>query len=74
MKTLSTILILEAIAKGCTRWSEIYRFLLLNGVKIGRPRYNVLLKKLLDYSYIKKKDDNYIIADPVIKYVAENKL
>lgn len=42
MKTLSTILILEAIAKGCTRWSEIYRFLLLNGVKIGRPRYNVL--------------------------------
>ncbi|MCS7384716.1 MAG: hypothetical protein NDF53_03170 [archaeon GB-1867-097] len=34
--------ILKAIAKGYTRWSEIYRFLLLNGAKIGRPRYNVL--------------------------------
>ena len=34
--------ILKAIARGYTRWSEIYRFLLLNGVKIGRPRYNIL--------------------------------
>jgi len=34
----------------------------------------MFFKKLLDYSYIKKINDNYTIADPVIKYVAENKL
>ena len=66
--------ILKGVAEGFTRWSEIYRYLLVRGVRINRARYNELLKKLVNYGYLAKVNGEYIIPDPVVKYIAENKL
>lgn len=65
------ILILKAIAEGNRRWSEIYRYLQARGVRTTNKRFTELLKRLVDYNYIKKEGNRYVFQDPVTEYAVK---
>jgi AAA+ ATPase superfamily predicted ATPase len=66
--------ILKAIASGCRRWSDIKAFTEARTGPIPDNRFNELLEKLTKYGYVEKTNEEYTIEDPIVKYVALNKL
>jgi len=64
----SYVIVIEAIAKGYKRWSELKRYL---EDKKKRMIYDAELKRYLDNlekrGYIKKEENEYDLSDPVLK-------
>jgi len=59
--------ILKAIAQGISSWSDIKRYVVTVAGNINDARFNGLLEKLMKYGYVEKRDDKYIIPDPVVR-------
>ncbi len=61
--------ILRAVAQGFDTWSKIKKFLEVEeGSKVSDSDLYLLLKNLLDASILRKEDNEYRIADPVLAY------
>jgi len=60
--------ILEAITRGASTWREIKTYVMYKTGPITDKRFTDLLKKLVKYSIIEKRDNQYKIADPLIEY------
>ncbi len=61
--------ILKAVAQGASSWSDIKAHVMAKTGYISDKRFTDLLKKLVRYGYLAKKDDGYGIPDPVVKHV-----
>lgn len=63
--------ILKILKEGAT-WSEIKRYLELRlGTRMYDSELSRLLKNLIDNGFIEKKDNMYMIIDPILKYASE---
>lgn len=58
-------LILKAVTVGANSWSEIYRYVKANSVALSDASFNEALTRLVKYSLLEKKDDTYVIPDPI---------
>ncbi len=59
--------ILKAIAQGMNSWSSIKAYVTARTGPINDKRFTELLKKLVKYGYIVKKDNKYHILDPIVR-------
>ncbi len=66
--------ILKAVAHGISSWSEIKAYVVARTGMISDKRFTELLKKLVKYGYLVKKEGKYEIPDPMVKHVAINEL
>jgi AAA+ ATPase superfamily predicted ATPase len=64
------LVVLRAIASGASRWSQIYESASMKLGPISKSDLTYLLNRLLRYGYLEKKNDEYIVPDPVVKYMA----
>ncbi len=65
--------ILEAIARGASRWVDIKSYVeFRTGTRIADRNFSNLLKKLVKYSIVEKTDDKYRISDPLVRYAMES--
>ncbi|RLF90555.1 ATP-binding protein [Thermococci archaeon] len=60
-------LIMKIVARGTHRWSEIKEKLELMSGKINDKRFSDLLKNLVRYGYLEKRDGGYFIPDPLVE-------
>ncbi len=60
------ITILKAISMGFNKWEEIYALLHKNKLKVGKGFVSKALAKLIDYSFVIKKDNKFYLSDPLI--------
>ncbi|WP_372914765.1 hypothetical protein [Pyrococcus kukulkanii] len=60
-------LIMKIVAQGTHRWSEIKEKLELMSGKIDDKRFSDLLKNLVRYGYLEKRDGGYFIPDPLVE-------
>ncbi|MCC6054160.1 MAG: ATP-binding protein, partial [Thermosphaera sp.] len=52
-------------------WSQVRRYLELRlGTRIYDSELSRLLKNLLDNGFIEKKEDSYVIPDPILRYAS----
>jgi len=59
--------ILKAVAQGISSWSDIKRYVVVKTGNITDARFNELLERLVKYGYIERKDDKYVIPDPIVR-------
>jgi len=59
--------ILKAVAHGSSSWSDIKAYVTVKTGFISDSRLNELLKNLLRYGYLEKRDNEYRIPDPVVR-------
>jgi AAA+ ATPase superfamily predicted ATPase len=64
------LVVLKAIASGAFRWSQIYESASMKLGPISKSDLTYLLNRLLQYGYLEKKNDEYIIPDPAVRYMA----
>ena len=64
-------MILEAVAKGFRKWSEIYEYLAIRIGPISRSNFNYLLEGLLKMNFLEKIEGRYAIPDPMIEEAAK---
>lgn len=61
--------ILEAVARGAKTWKQIKTYVVYKTGPITDSRFTTLLMNLVHYSLLEKKDNEYEIADPIIKHL-----
>ncbi len=66
--------ILEAIVHGATTWKQIKTYIMYKTGPITDKRFTELLKKLVKYSIVEKKDNEYRIIDPLVEYAIKKYL
>ena len=66
-KSVRYKLILEAVAKGFRRWSEVYEYLAVRIGPISRSNFNYLLEGLLKMNFLEKIEEGYRMPDPMIE-------
>ncbi len=59
--------ILKAVAHGLNSWSEIKAYVIAKTGYINDKRFTELLKNLVKYGYLAKKNTGYEIPDPVVR-------
>lgn len=63
--------LLKVLSRGSAAWSELKRYLELKlGVKIYDSELARLLKNLIGNGFIEKKEDMYVVVDPVLRYAS----
>lgn len=73
MGTKRYVEILRAIGEEGASWSQIKRYLELRlETRIHDSELARLLKNLIDNSFINKKDNAYVIPDPILRYASRN--
>lgn len=71
MGTKRYVEVLRAIGKEGATWSQVRRYLELRlGTRIYDSELSRLLKNLLDNGFIEKKEDLYVIPDPILRYAS----
>ncbi len=63
-------LILKAVTLGANTWSEIYRYVKANTEVLSDASFNEALGRLVKYSVLEKKDEEYMIPDPITNEAA----
>ncbi|AEC52304.1 hypothetical protein PNA2_1389 [Pyrococcus sp. NA2] len=64
--------ILKAVALGNKRWKNIKEYVEFRTGKINDAKFSNLLKNLVKYGYLEKRDGEYVIPDPLVKEVVAN--
>ncbi|CAB50209.1 AAA family ATPase [Pyrococcus abyssi] len=64
--------ILKAVALGNTRWKNIKEYVEFRTGRINDAKFSNLLKNLVKYGYLEKRDGEYIIPDPLVKEIVAN--
>ena len=65
--------ILEAIIHGATRWTQIKTYVeYRTRTRIADKNFTNLLKKLVKYGVIEKREDQYKITDPLIEHAIKS--
>ncbi len=59
--------ILKAVAQGMSSWSDIKAYVTARTGPINDKRFSELLKRLVKYGYIVKKDNKYYVPDPIVR-------
>ena len=59
--------ILEAVARGASSFTSIKAFVYARVRPISNERLSELLKKLVKYGYLEKRNGKYLIPDPVVR-------
>ena len=58
--------LLKWIAKGYNRWATLKAQFVKNGSKVSDSQLNLYLNKLIDYSFVEKVNQTYVITDPLL--------
>ena len=66
-------LILEAIASGVKRWTQIYTWLSVRAGPISRSNFDFLLENLVKMGFVEKTDNLYKISDPMVEGAVKGK-
>ncbi len=66
------VAILKAVAAGMGRWSDIKAYTEARAGHVTDKRFTELIKKLVKYGYLVKRDGVYVIPDPVVRWVVLN--
>lgn len=64
-------LILKAVTLGANTWSEFYRYVKANSVALSDASFNEALGRLIKYSILEKKGEEYMIPDPITNEAAK---
>ncbi|GAB6946204.1 ATP-binding protein [Vulcanisaeta sp. JCM 16161] len=65
------VLVINALKQGAT-WSEVKRYLeLREGRPISDSEVTKLLRRLVDNGFIMKVDNQYVIADPILRRISD---
>ena len=64
--------ILKALSINISRWIDIKNYVINLSGNIDDKTFSRLLKKLVKYGYVAKRDGRYFIDDPILKkYILE---
>ncbi len=63
--------ILKAVSMGANTWSNIFRYVKGNLDVVSNSSFNDALTRLVKYSFLEKKNDEYEIPDPIIRETAK---
>ena len=65
--------IIKAIGREGATWSQIKRYLEVRfGTRIYDSELARLLRNLVNNGFIDKRDDVYVIPDPILRYASRN--